>query len=186
VRRALMSLAAAVLLAGCGNDRTAAPDVGLIKAPNRFATVSYPAHGVSLRVPVNWRKEKGDGARVATVSAGFGQITVWRYARDEPLPVTRTHLDNARKALIAQVQARDPSFDVGSSRIILRRGLRAVEIVGLGTIQGVRRRARSLHVYGRGAEVVVDAFAPPREFPRVDKQTFRPALRSLKLRAARS
>jgi hypothetical protein len=43
-----------------------------------------------------------------------------------------------------------------------------------------------LHAYGKGAEVVVDAFAPPKVFRRVDRQTFGPVTRSLKLRAPRS
>jgi hypothetical protein len=186
VYRALLTLAAAVVLVGCGNDRTSPPDIGLIKAPGQLRTVAYAKAGVSLKLPTNWRVEPGDGDRVTTTSAGFGQISVWRYARDEPLPETRTHLANARKALIAQIEARDPTFDLTSSRLILRPGLRAVEIVGVGTNQGARRRSRSLHAYGHGAEVVVDAYAPPADFARVDKQTFRPVLRSLKLRAARS
>jgi len=181
-----MSLAAAVLLVGCGNDRTAPPEIGLTKAPGGFRPVAYPTHGVALRIPNNWRVEAGEGNRVITVNAGFGQVTVWRYVRDEPLPRTRTHLHNARKALIAQVQARDPTFELASSRLIMRPGLRAVEIVGVGTNQGARRRSRSLHAYGRGGEVVVDAYAPVKDFPRVDEQTFRPVLRSLQLRAARS
>ena len=41
---------------------------------------------------------------------------------------------------------------------------------------------RSLHAYGRGAEVVLDAFAPPKDFARVDEQTFAPVARSLRLR----
>ncbi len=180
-----MSLAAAALLVGCGNDRTAPPDIGLISAPGGFRAVDYPKHRLSLRIPRNWRVETGAGNRVTTVSAGFGQVTVWRFERDDPLPVTRTHLDNARKALIAQVEARDPTFGVTSSRLILRSGLRAVEVVGVGTNQGRRRTTRSLHAYGRGAEVIVDAYAPPKDFQRVDEQTFRPVLRSLRLRAAR-
>lgn len=186
MRRALMSLAVAVVLAGCGNDRASPPDIDLIKAPGGFRPVAYPKQGLSLRVPLRWRVDPGEGNRVTTLAAGSGQISVWRFARREPLPVSRTHLDNARKALIAQVQARDPTFDLTSSRLILRPGLRAVEIVGVGTNLGVRRTTRSLHAYGRGAEVIVDAYAPPKQFARVDAQTFGPVLRSVRLRAARS
>ncbi len=42
---------------------------------------------------------------------------------------------------------------------------------------------RSLHAYGHGMEVVMDAFAPPRDFARVDEQTFGPMARSLRLSA---
>ena len=45
---------------------------------------------------------------------------------------------------------------------------------------------RSLHAYGHGLEVVLDAFAPPRDFARVDEQTFGPMARSLRLIAPRS
>lgn len=38
---------------------------------------------------------------------------------------------------------------------------------------------RSTHVYADGAEIVVDAFAPERDFRRVDAQVFRGVLRSL-------
>ncbi len=186
MRRALLSLVVAVGLVGCGNDRTSAPDIGLIRAPGGFRTVDYPKADLSLRIPRSWRVEAGEGDRVTTVAAGLGQITVWRFARDEPLPVTRTHLENARKALVAQVEQRDPTFDVTSSRIIRREGLRAVEIVGVGTNQGKKRTTRSLHAYGNGAEVVVDAYAPPDDFARVDKQTFRPVLRSLRLQTRKS
>ncbi|MDX6691546.1 MAG: hypothetical protein QOG15_3003 [Solirubrobacteraceae bacterium] len=184
--RALLTLAAAVLLVGCGNDQTSPPDIGLIKAPGQLRTVNYPKAGVSLKLPTNWRVEQGAGSRVTTTSSGYGQISVWRYVRDEPLPVTRTHLVNARKALIAQIQARDPTFTASSSRLILRPGLRAIELLGVGTNQGAMRTMRSLHAYGHRAEVVVDAYAPNKDFGRVDAQTFRPVLRSLKLRAAGS
>ena len=45
---------------------------------------------------------------------------------------------------------------------------------------------RSLHAYGHGGEVVMDAFAPPREFARVDEQAFGPMARSLRLSAPRA
>jgi nicotinamidase-related amidase len=68
----------------------------------------------------------------------------------------------------------------------MKPGLRAVEIVGQATNHGQRRSVRSLHAFGHGSEVVLDAFAPPRDFARVDKQTFAPVARSLRLRAAKS
>ena len=45
---------------------------------------------------------------------------------------------------------------------------------------------RSLHAYGHGDEVVLDAFAPPKDFARVDEQTFAPVARSLRLPSTRS
>ena len=183
MRPALLAAVFAILLAGCGNARTPAPSTGLIPAPKGFRDVRYSADGVSLRVPTNWRSIQGTGSQLATVAIGDGQIAVWRYARSEPLPETRSQLHAARLALVAQVKRRDPTFDLTSSRLVMKRGLRAVELVGEGTNHGQRRAVRSLHAYGRGLEVVVDAFAPPKDFTRVDEQTFGPMARSLRLSA---
>jgi len=185
VRRALTCLAVAALLSGCGNDRTPPPDIGVIRAPGGLRTVQFPKAGVWLKAPARWPRSPGDGRRLATFSAGEAQIAIWRYPRSEPLPETRAQLHATRTSLIAQVKARDPTFELGSSRLIRRSGLRAVELVGAGTVQGVQRSMRSLHAYGHKAEVVVDAFAPTKDFSRVDEQTFRPVLRSPKLMAAR-
>ena len=40
---------------------------------------------------------------------------------------------------------------------------------------------RSTHVYAFGAEVVIDAFAPPEVFGQVDREAFVPVVRSLRL-----
>jgi hypothetical protein len=181
VRRALLGLIAAVLLAGCGNSRTPPPDTGLIPAPKAFRDVKFP--GVSLRAPSNWRSFPGTAPQVATIAIGDAQIAIWRYARSEPLPETRSQLHAARQALVAQVERRDPTFELTSSRLVMKRGLRGVEIVGQGTNAGQRRSVRSLHAYGDGHEVVVDAFAPPKHFARVDEQTFAKVARSLRLPA---
>ncbi|MEA2154379.1 MAG: hypothetical protein QOE11_519 [Solirubrobacteraceae bacterium] len=178
---ALAAIGAAALLAGCGNDRTKPPDIGRIPAPAGFRDQTFIKQGVFFRAPRNWRVIEGDAPQLATVAIGDAQIAVWRYPRTEPLPQTRDQLKAARKALIAQVQSRDPTFTLTSSRLVLKPGLRAVELIGSATNQGQRRLVRSLHAYGRKAEVVVDAFAPPRDFARVDEQTFAPVARSLKL-----
>jgi hypothetical protein len=186
VRLVLLSLVAAVLLGACGNSRTAVPDTGFIPPPSSFRDVKYPAEGVGLKIPVNWREQQGTDPQISVVAAGDAQMALWRYKRSEPLPVTRSQLHAARLALVAQVESRDPTFELTSSRLVMKPGLRAVELVGLQTNQGQRRSVRSLHAYGHGAEVVLDAFAPPKDFPRVDKQTFAPVARSLRLRAAKS
>ena len=187
--RPLIALAAAALVAGlpgCGNDRRPAPDVGAIPAPEGFRAARYPAQGLQFRAPTNWRIARGEGTHVATVAMGEAQVGVWRYPRAEPLPETRDQLRAARDAVVKQIEARDPTFKLTSTRLVRKKGVRAVEIVGQGTnLTNARaqRSVRSLHAYGRGAEVVLDAFAPARECPRVDRQTFGPMTRSLKLRA---
>ena len=138
-----------------------------------------------FRAPTNWRVVPGEAPLVATVAIGGAQIGVWRYPRSEPLPETRAQLDAARKALVAQIESRDPTFKLTSTRLIVKPGIRGVEVIGIGanlTNQSVQRSMRSVHAYGRGAEVVMDAFAPVKEFSRIDEQTFGPVTRSLKLR----
>jgi hypothetical protein len=176
-----IAVAAAVLVAGCGNDKTDPPNIGRIPAPTGFRDQVFIKDGVFFRAPRNWRVIEGQSPQVATIAAGDAQIAVWRYRRTEPLPETRAQLKAAMKALIAQVSSRDATFTLQSSRIVEKKGLRGVELIGEATNQGQRRRVRSLHAYGRKAEVVVDAFAPLPVFGRVDDETFGPVARSLKL-----
>lgn len=189
VRRApripIALVCAAVLLAGCGNDRTPVPDLSLVPAPKAFREAFFDEQGVRFRAPTNWRVIAGTSPQVATVAIGTAQVAIWRYPRSEPLPETRAQLHAARDALVAQIESRDPTFKLTSTRLVVKRGIRAVEVVGTGTNltnPAVQRSMRSLHAYGHGAEVVVDAFAPPKEFARIDEQAFGPISRSLKLR----
>lgn len=181
-RTACATTVLALTLAGCGNDRTQPPDVGRIPAPTGFRDQTFIKEGLYFKAPRNWRVIEGDAPyQVATVAVGDAQIGVWRYPRTEPLPETRSQLAAARKALLAQVARRDPTFELKSSRLVMKKGLNGVELIGTETNQGQRRMVRSLHAYGRKAEVVVDAFAPPADFARVDGETFAPLARSLKL-----
>lgn len=188
MRRAPTVLLAAALaaLAGCGNNPAPVPNLDLVPGPKGFREVTFAQQGVRFKAPTNWRVVPGEtDAHVATVAIGAAQVGVWRYPRTEPLPETRSQLGAARDALVAQIESRDPTFKLTKTRLVMKRGLRAVEIVGIGTNltnSSVQRSMRSLHAYGRGAEVVMDAFAPPRQFARVDEQTFGPMTRSLKLR----
>lgn len=183
--RTAVVLVVAAGLAGCGNDRTPVPNLSVVPAPQAFRAAFFDEQGVRFRAPTNWRVVPGEAPQVATVAIGTAQVAIWRYPRSEPLPETRAQLDAARKALVAQIESRDPAFKLTSTRLILKRGIRAVEVVGIGTnltAPTVQRSMRSLHAYGHGAEVVMDAMAPPRDFARIDAQTFAPMTRSLKLR----
>ena len=174
-------IALAVALPACGNDKTDVPETGTIPAPKGFRDANYPKDGIFLRVPTNWRVVPGDAPQIVTIAAGDGQIAVWRFPRKEPLPETAPQLGAALAALIQQVRKRDPTFQVRSSRIVRKRQLNAVEIVGVGTNQGKKRSQRSLHAYAHGAEVVVDGFTPVKQFKRVDEQTLARVARSLKV-----
>jgi len=184
-RLAVCLVVLAALLAGCGNDRTPVPDLSLVPAPKAFRETFFQAQGVRFRAPTNWRVVPGDRPQIATVAIGTAQVAIWRYPRTEPLPETRAQLGAARDALVAQIRSRDPTFELTSTRLVMKRGLRGVEVLGVGTNltnPAAKRSMRSLHAYGGGAEVVMDAFAPPKEFRRIDEQTFGPMARSLKLR----
>ncbi len=60
-------------------------------------------------------------------------------------------------------------------------GAPAIELLGTATIAGEKRRVRSTHVYAKGAEIVLDAYAPEQEFARVDREVFRPIAASLRI-----
>jgi len=184
VPRALTTLivaAVVAVLAGCGNDKTNAEDVGSIPAPKTFRDAVYTEDGVRFRVPDNWRIVPATAPQIATIAAGEGQIGVWRFPRKEPLPQTAIQLDAARQALIKQIEKRDPTFRLTSSRIVLKKGFKGVEVIGEGANQGQRRVSRSLHAYANDSEYVLDGFAPVKDFARVDKQTLARVARSLKL-----
>ncbi len=191
MHRTLLTIAAAaaVSLTGCGNDRTAVADLSLIPAPKGFRDTPFLAQGVQLRSPVNWRVAGGEGTHLGTVAAGDAQVAIHRYPREEPLPETRAQLAAARQALVAQIESSDPTFKLTSTRLVIKPGFRGVEVVGVGTNlanTSVQRAMRSLHAYGEGGEVVIDAFAPPRHFARVDEQVFGPMARSLRLSEPRA
>jgi hypothetical protein len=169
--------------AGCGNERTPAPDTATPLTPQGSALVRYPQAGVRFATPGRWDRAAGQAPLVATVTSGRATVAVWRFPRAEPLPSSAQDLRRARRTLLAAARARDPSFR--SQRITSRRvgDLRAIEVRGTGTVEGQARAVRSLHVYGFDGEVVVDALAPPDQFGRVDREVFGPLLRSVRLSA---
>lgn len=175
-----------LLLTGCGNERTPVPDVGTPVDPvNRRPVVLEPA-GVSFEAPGNWQDTEARGPLVGGIESGPAIIAVWRYPRAEPLPRTRAELDRVRELLVERVRARDPSFSLAGSRLTRRAGSPAIELTGRQTIDGRRVEVRSAHVFAGGAEIVVDAYAPPADFERLDPTVFRPVLASLRLRAPAS
>jgi hypothetical protein len=182
--RAVVVAAACAPLAACGEDAKQAPDVTAVRPAFSFVPESFPAAGVSFERPKDWLFAKGDAPLLATVSAGRVTIAVWRYPRSEPLPATPAELEAARDALVQAARSRDKTF-----RVIKAKGTRAarspaVVLIADETIEGQIRRVRSTHVYAHGAEIVVDAFAPPDDYPKVEDPVFRRVVRSLRLTAA--
>ena len=110
-------------------------------------------------------------------------LAVWRYPRTEPLPKTQPELERVRDLLVERVKARDPKFQLQSTSLDDRAGAKAIEIVGRQTIAGLPFGVRSTHLFTNGSEVVLDAYAPPEDFPRVDKTVFVPVLDTVKVGA---
>ena len=178
--------ALAMLGAGCGNEPAPVPDTTTAVAPRGTEPVRYRGAGVALEAPVGWQARPGRAPLITTFTSGQGSISVFRYPRIEPFPRTRAELDAATDQLVAAAKARDGSFrETRRSRTRVD-GSRAIVLRGTERVAGQVREVRSTHIFARGAEVVVDAFAPPAQFDRVDEQVFRPLLRSLELSRPRA
>ncbi len=177
----LVCTAVAAALAGCGNDQTRPPSVTTPGRAFGWIAVHFPKQGVTFQRPKEWRYEPGSPPLLATMTSGTGTIAVWRYPRSEPLPSTQHELSTARDALVAAAKERDRSFDVVKAKGTRAAHQPAVVIVAHETVGGRPRTVRSTHVYANGGEVVVDAFAPPSEYARVEDAIFRRLVRSLRV-----
>jgi hypothetical protein len=137
---------------------------------------------VAFQAPAGWLPTKGAAPLLATIATGEATIAIYRYVRSEALPRTPAELNAALDALVTAAKARDSTFtEIKRARLQVD-GHPAVQLRGIETIVGRHRTVRSTHIYAEGAEVVVDAFAPDRDFRRVDAQVFRELLRSLRIR----
>jgi hypothetical protein len=182
----LLLLCVGAALAGCGDSRTQPPDLSRPATPDGFDHAAYPAAGLRFNVPRDWRVIAGTSPQVVILQSGLATVAVWRYPRDGALPGTRGELKAALHSLLGQVGARDPTFVSQGAAVVEVAGHGAVQIRGLETIDGLRREVRSTHLYVNRSEVVVDAFAPPSMFLRIDTQVFHPLLRSLRIERVRA
>jgi hypothetical protein len=183
---AVISLTLAALVAGCGNERQRAPDATGTQKPAKATRVAYPAGGVSLAAPRNWYRVPGNRPLVAYIVSGRAVVAVWRYPRKEPLPAAKSELEQAQANLSDAARARDRSMRIESTKLVDVNGVKGIQLVATEHITGLLRRVRSTHLFDRKAEIVIDAYAPPGEFARVDGSVFQPLLRSLRLRAPSS
>jgi hypothetical protein len=174
-------IALVTVLAGCGNQRTPAPGVPPPAAPVGKRAVHLDTEGLRFQRPANWTFSLGAPPQVAFVGSGRAAVVLWRYPRAEPLPQDAGALDRARRALLVAATARDRSLRVVTSRTVTVGGAKGVELVAHERLSSHPREVRSTHLYAHGAELVVDAYAPPSQFARVDRTVFRPLLRSLRL-----
>jgi hypothetical protein len=182
-RPAIIAVAAALALCGCGNDRTKPPDVKTAGQPLGSNDARFPTQGIRFLAPAGWSLDSGVAPLVATTQTGRATVAIWRYPRSEPLPRTKAQLTAARDALVAAATARDPTFKAVRTIIRRLRGVPAIVLLGTETIEGQPRTVRSTHVYAHGAETVVDAYAPAEDFERLDASVFRPLVGSLRVSA---
>jgi hypothetical protein len=171
----------ALLAAGCGNERQPAPRVPRAAAPTGKRTERLVPFGVTFVRPRNWALSGGQPPQLAAIGSGRAIVTLWRYRRVERLPKSDADLVRSRRALLSAARGRDKTLHVISARTLRLDGVPAVEIVATEKIGLVRGKVRSTHLYAHGAEIVVDAYAPPDEFAGVDRSAFIPLVRSIRL-----
>ncbi len=185
LRRALVSRltvpAAVLLLGGCGNSRTPAPNVQAPAPAGAVRALSYPTYGISLQVPRNWVLEGPGAPLLATVSSGKAVVALWSYPRAAPPPAGAAALALARVRLIAATERSDRGLRLIHAKVIQVDHHAGIELDALERISGQPRRVRSVHVFTAHAEVVLDAYAPPEIFHPVDHDVFSPLKRSLRL-----
>ncbi|HEV2813175.1 MAG TPA: hypothetical protein VGW10_07995 [Solirubrobacteraceae bacterium] len=178
---ALAFIVSAFVNLGCGRDRIEPPDTVRPATPAGQAPEAFPKAGLFLDRPGNWPFHPGRPPLVASASSGTATVALWRYLRSEPLPRDDAALAAAQQSLEQAAKVRDASFVLEEGRQTEVDGAPAIELLGTGTIAGQKRRVRSTHVYAKGAEVVLDAYAPAQEFERVDKEVFAPIVASLRI-----
>ena len=184
MRRPTVTACAVALVAvgpACGRERIEPPDTTRPAAPEGRTPQSFPAAGLHFERPGNWPFRPGRAPLVASASSGTATIALWRYLRSEPLPRETAELEEAQGRLEEAVRTRDATFSLERGRQVEVDGAPGVQLLGTETVAGHERRVRSTHVYAKGAEFVVDAYAPEPEFARVDREVFAPLLASLKI-----
>lgn len=180
VAAATLTLAlAAVVLGGCGIGRVNPPNLNTPATPNRFRLLRYPAAGVELRAPANWTVIGQKPPLVAVIASGPAVISLWRYPRSGAALNAPAQLRGAMRSLVHNARARDPTLKIAATGLTHAGADGAVIIEGYEQVAHQRRRVRSEHVYASGAELVLDEYAPPKQFPSVDRRVFSPVRKSL-------
>ena len=177
---AILLLLPALTLASCGNERTEAP-ASRVAGEDPVKRVKFPRYGVEVSVPTTASVQRTARPGVFRLSVGQPLVSMFAYRRREEIPRRRRDLRVARRRLVKEVERRDPDYELDSSRLTELDGAKAIELVGDQTISRGRLRTRSVHVYKRDAEYVIELLAPPAEFERTNREIFEPLLRSLKL-----
>ncbi|MGI8512348.1 MAG: hypothetical protein ACR2NH_06930 [Solirubrobacteraceae bacterium] len=190
MRRAARALLLAAVLAaaaaGCGNDRVKPASAPAGEAPEGNHQSDFPGQGVRLFRPENWEEVLGTAPQLVTIRSGQSTIAVWRYPRKgEQLPTTVAEFERARRAFVEAARARDRKLTFESVKFVRISGVPGIEAIATERIQGRVRKVRSTHFYAQGAEVVIDAYAPQRDFRTVNRTVFEPLVQSVKIERPR-
>lgn len=169
------------LLTGCGNSRAPVPSLSQPSTPTGHRVLGYPSAGLAFEAPSNWAAVSDRGPLVSVVSSGSAVVAIWRYPRHKPSPVGSVALNRARGELIDAARARDAGLQVIHSKLVRLDHRSAIELDAIERIGGQTRRVRSIHVFVRSAEIVLDEYAPIGLFHGVDHAVFSPLKRSLRL-----
>ncbi len=171
-------------LSACGSSRGEAPKLSTVPAaPKKLKTFVLDGADVAFPYPSNWEVKRRSTPGVATVSTGGASATVWAY-RTQALVVLPVDQRDALARVLASLKRRDPGFQVEDATIETREGLPAIEILGETEINGHDVRIRSSHVWKGDGEYVIDQFADPIQYPKVDREVFTPMLDGLKVGGA--
>jgi hypothetical protein len=177
------ALVAALALSGCGSSPTRPLSVYRTYPPSGFKPYGLSRYGIGFVVPSNWAALP-DLVRppvVAIIASGPAVIAVSTYPRTAPPPTGTTDLLQARAALVTAIETSEPGFRLIASQTTSIGGRPAVVVNGIESIDGERRHVRSTHVYLPSSEVVLEEYAPVREFAAIDRTVFTRVSSSLRL-----
>jgi hypothetical protein len=174
------------MIAGCGTSRTAVPNAAVPAVPSGYTGAGFPAVGIRFSFPSNWTR-LGFGLPLdATISSGPAVVALWRFARSGPQPSDRLQLAQARNRLISAARTRDRSLVVIRSKLTRIDGAPTIVLDATETNSGRPQRVRSIHIFVRGGEIVLDEYAPPNQFHTVDHDVFSPLNHSVVLPGTRA
>jgi hypothetical protein len=180
VRRLARLSLLCVALAGCGAERQAPPDPDAALR-SKLERREFPGAGLSIALPRRIPIGPAEAPQVFRAGVGDWFLSAFAYRRTERLPRGRAELAAARRRLVGEVRERDPRWRLVRARLTSVDGAPAVELVGDQTLSRARVRTRSLHVYRGEGEYVLELAAGVRRFHSLDRTTFRPIARSLRV-----
>jgi hypothetical protein len=177
------ALLVALALSACGSAPTRPLSVYRIYPPSGFKPFGLSRYGIGFVVPSNWAALPDLVHRpvVAIIASGPAVISVSTYPRTAPPPSGTTELQQARAALVTAVKTRQPSFRLIMTQTTSVGSQPAVVLDGIESIDGERRHVYSTHVYLPTSEVVLEEYAPVKQFARIDREVFVRVSSSLRL-----